>query len=68
MCQTMIRQILMGSLLCLALTGCSSDSDDDPVEAASPMDAAGLNPEALRVEQPPTSGRLPADLEPPANY
>ena len=63
----MIRQILMGAMLCLALTACSSDSDDDPVEAQRPIDAAGLNPDALRVEQPPTSGRLPADLEPPTN-
>ena len=62
-----MRQILIGAVLGLALTACSNDSDDEPVEAVSPIDAAGLNAQALSAEQPPTNGRLPSDLEPPTN-
>ena len=62
----MMRQILISAVLCLALTACGGSGDDLVSQAESPIDAAGLNAQALRVEQPPTNGRLPSDLEPPA--
>ena len=51
------------SVLGLFLVACGGASDNAASTAADTDNS--LNPAAMAVESPPTSGKLPADLRPP---
>lgn len=73
----MKRLLSLASLgvICVSLTACggsSGDSNPAPTSnannpgAANNSAASDLNPTALSLESPPTDGKLPIDLLPPA--
>jgi hypothetical protein len=54
------------SVFCLALVACNGGGSPGPVDGNDGGPAsAELDPTALKLETPPTDGRLPADLLPP---
>lgn len=55
---------------CLGLVACSKSSSSTALPTATPDDTSSTkgetDPTAMSLESPPTAGKLPADLYPPA--
>lgn len=68
-----MKRLLSIAALCLSLAACGGDSGGDSSPSSNTPDNSNsgarldLNPPtALTLDTPPTTGKLPADLLPPA--
>jgi hypothetical protein len=62
-----MKRFLSIAALCLMATACGDASDDDSKRTTvTPTTDNGLDPTTMVLESPPTDGKLPNDLLPPA--